>query len=147
MAPSGSEEIPGVPEVIIWTTDISSPNGYNAGGSTEDGDEDGDYDKWMGGTSAATPQVAGLAALILSGNPNLTSDEVQTIIESTTDDKGDPGWDQFYGWGRINVYKALIEAAKNEQILSKVDNVDDGDSVLPDDEITYTISPHFSQLQ
>ena len=32
---------------------------------------------------------------------------MQEIIEETADDKGDNGWDQYYGWGRINVYKAL----------------------------------------
>ena len=33
----------------------------------------------------------------------------------------------------------LLEAAKNEQLLNKVDDVNDGDSVLPGDEVTYTI--------
>jgi parallel beta-helix repeat protein len=125
--------------VIFWTTDISGSAGYNNGDLSQ-GDAAGNYTKWFGGTSAATPQVAGLAALILSVNPDLTSDEVQSIIESTADDKGDPGWDQYYGWGRINVYKALIEAAKNRQILRKVDDVNDGNSVLPGYAITYTIS-------
>jgi len=130
VAPSGLTNLQG----NIWTTDITGSAGYN-----NRNPDILDYTDKMGGTSAAAPQVAGLAALILSVNPDLTSDEVQFFIESTADDKGTTGWDQYYGWGRINVYKALIEAAKNEQILRKVDDVNDGDSVLPDEEITYTI--------
>jgi len=110
VAPSGSGEIEGVPEVIMWTTDISGPGGYNPGGDEEEGDIAGDYDKLMGGTSGATPEVAGLAGLILSVNPDLTSNEVQYIIESTADDKGDVGRDDDYGWGRINVESALLAA-------------------------------------
>ena len=115
VAPSGSGEIPGVPEVIMWTTDISGSAGYNTGNLSE-GDEAGDYDKWMGGTSGATAEVAGLAGLILSINPDFTSNEVQFIIEDTCDDQiGDPledteGRDDYYGWGRINVESALLAA-------------------------------------
>lgn len=103
-------------DAIMWTTDISGGDGYNAGGDESRGDIDGDYFKWYGGTSAATPEVAGLAGLILSVNPDLTSDEVQFIIQYTADDQiGDPledteGWDQYYGWGRINNESALLMA-------------------------------------
>lgn len=95
--------------VISWSTDITGPAGYNPGGSEDKGDIAGNYTKWMGGTSGATPKVAGLAGLILSVNPELTSDEVQFIIEDTADDQiGDPledteGWDQYYGWARRSI--------------------------------------------
>jgi len=95
----------------MWTTDISGEDGYNDG-DTSKGDEDGHYYKWFGGTSAATPEVAGLAGLILSVNPELTANEVQFIIQSTADDKGDPGRDDYYGWGRINNESALLEAVE-----------------------------------
>jgi|WetSurMetagenome_2_1015567.scaffolds.fasta_scaffold01369_6 serine protease len=58
------------------------------------------------GTSEASPHVAGIAALIWSANPNLTNTQVEEIIKYSTDDKGDPGWDEFYGWGRVNAYQA-----------------------------------------
>lgn len=115
VAPSGW----GGQGVIMWTTDISGNAGYNPNKFPEDpGDAAGHYWKWFGGTSAATPEVAGLAGLILSVNPDLTADEVQFIIESTADDQiGDPleeedteGWDQYYGWGRINNEGALLKA-------------------------------------
>jgi|GEM_PF-2046738 len=96
--------------VIMWSTDISGEGGYNPG-DPDEGDDDGDYYKWFGGTSAATPEVAGLAGLILSVNPDLTADEVQFIIESTADDVDESGgWDEEYGWGRINNERALLEA-------------------------------------
>jgi hypothetical protein len=138
VAPSGP--ILGHPrykKLVFWTTDISGSAGYNPG-NTSEGDTAGNYYKWFGGTSAATPQVAGLAALILSVNPALTSDEVQSIIESTADDKGEPGWDQYYGWGRINLYKAL--ANMSSLPLDKVDDINDSNGVVPDDDIHYTIS-------
>jgi subtilisin family serine protease len=99
--------------VIMWTTDIRGNAGYNPNAHPADPGDDDDYYKWFLGTSAATPQVAGLAGLILSVNPELTAYEVQFIIESTADDqKGNPledieGWDQYYGWGRININNAL----------------------------------------
>jgi len=54
------------------------------------------------GTSAATPHVAGLAALILSMDPALTPDELQTFIETNAIDMGAPGKDPIYGWGKLN---------------------------------------------
>jgi len=106
VAPSGDQE-----STILWTTDIMGSDGWNHGGDEDDGDANGDYSKWFTGTSAATPQVAGLAALILSVKSDLTSDEVQFIIESTADDLGESGWDPNYGWGRINVEEALTMAS------------------------------------
>lgn len=61
------------------------------------------------GTSAATPFVAGIAALVWSIHPDWTNAQVKRQIEHTADDKGDPGWDQYYGWGRANAYRALTE--------------------------------------
>ncbi len=67
----------------------------------------------MDGTSLATPMVAGIAALILSIDPGLTADQIQDLIQRTADDLvGSPredtsGWDQFYGWGRVNALRAV----------------------------------------
>ncbi|MBD3336178.1 MAG: S8 family serine peptidase, partial [Candidatus Eisenbacteria bacterium] len=97
VAPSGAPGLQG----NIWTTDISGAGGYNPG-DTELGDAEGDYCSRFGGTSGASPLVAGLAALVLSRNPSLDADSVQAVVEAHAEDKGNPGWDELYGHGRIN---------------------------------------------
>ena len=62
------------------------------------------------GTSAAAPFVSGLAAVILGQNPNLTNEDVVRIMESTADPVGGSGWNQYTGYGRINMYRALAGA-------------------------------------
>ena len=61
----------------------------------------------MSGTSMATPHVAGLAALILSLNPQLSPDQVRGLIQQNADDLGAAGWDPYFGHGRINARKTL----------------------------------------
>lgn len=61
----------------------------------------------LSGTSMATPHVAGLATLLISQNPNLHPQDVQGIIRASADDKGDAGYDIYYGAGRINSGRAL----------------------------------------
>ncbi|MGA2061973.1 MAG: S8 family serine peptidase, partial [Thermoguttaceae bacterium] len=62
------------------------------------------------GTSFAAPLAAGAAALAWSIDPSLTPDQVEQMLESTAVDLGDPGRDQIYGWGRIDI-GAVAEAA------------------------------------
>jgi subtilisin family serine protease len=62
------------------------------------------------GTSFAAPLVAGAAALAWSIDPNLTPDQVEQMLYSTAKDLGDPGWDQIYGWGRLDIGAVAEEA-------------------------------------
>ncbi len=63
------------------------------------------------GTSASTPFVSATAALIWSLYPNLTSTQViQSIINNTDSLNGSSGWDSKTGYGRLNVYQALLNA-------------------------------------
>lgn len=62
------------------------------------------------GTSMAAPFVSGVAALILSINPQLKPADVYKILTDTTDDLGVPGFDNFYGYGRLNAGRALSAA-------------------------------------
>jgi subtilisin family serine protease len=65
----------------------------------------------VGGTSFSAPIAAGVAALIFSVNPSLTPSQVEQILEATTVDLGDPGYDIYYGWGRVDAYAALKMAS------------------------------------
>lgn len=64
------------------------------------------------GTSFATPTTAAVLALIFAANPNLTSDQAESILKSTAVDLGSVGWDLYSGWGRVNAAAAVL-AAKN----------------------------------
>ena len=98
----------------IWTTDRSGTVGYNPGGGSTLGDTSGNYTNDFGGTSSATPGVAGVAALVLSRNPNLRWDEVRDILKRSCDridtaggQYNAAGRSPFYGFGRVNAKKAV----------------------------------------
>jgi len=104
------------PGVLIPTTDRQGNLGYNTAAGVA-----GDYYLKFNGTSAATPHVAALAALLRSQYPSLTNAQVRSIIESTADKVGQlpyaetPGhphgtWNQEMGYGRINAFRALDAA-------------------------------------
>lgn len=67
----------------------------------------GYYYAYAAGTSMASPHVAGKAAMILSQSPNIGVKTLKNRIMNNSDDLGAPGFDAFYGAGRINVYRAL----------------------------------------
>jgi hypothetical protein len=101
------------PGVRIPTTDIHGTGGYSTM----------DFYLNFSGTSAATPHVAGLAALLFSMAPILSNTEVRNLIEKTAekvgsgntyhDDTDFPNgtYNSEMGYGRINVLKALQKAA------------------------------------
>ena len=97
------------------------------------------YTGRFGGTSAAGPQVAGVAALMLSLNSNLTQQQVFDILISTADKVG--GYDYNYyinhpntsyyadygrsremGYGRLNTCKAVTEVLKTLSLNISGDN-------------------------
>ena len=88
-----------------------------------DGKSRGNQFKHFGGTSSATPLVAGICALILSANPNLKASEVKDILKVTADKIGNPndyynGRSVRYGWGRVNADKAVAEAIRRKSGLA-----------------------------
>lgn len=105
----------------IVTTDRVGPSGYSTTDFTRD----------FGGTSSACPTVAGVAALILSANPNLNAREVRDILPATADkiidNNPDPqlgnrfgtydasGHSQWFGFGRVNAFRAVTEARRRLQ--------------------------------
>ena len=69
------------------------------------------------GTSMSTPHVAGVAALIWSQFPNMTHNQVRVQLRSTVEDLGNPGFDQFYGYGRINARKAVEQSLPDHDLI------------------------------
>lgn len=86
----------------LRTTDRMGSNGWASGSSN--------YYDFFGGTSGATPQVSGVAALVLSVNPTLTKAQVESILYTTADDMGPSGFDNEYGNGRVNAHQAVLAA-------------------------------------
>ena len=68
----------------------------------------GDYER-ASGTSMATPHVAGGAALVWSARPALDVAEVEAVLRESSVDLGDPGRDDRFGSGRLDVLAALSE--------------------------------------
>ena len=127
--------------LFIATTDHSGNRGYNdldvsslaepcptpAGVDRESADQDFTY--CFTGTSAAAPMVSGIAALVLAANPDLTSSDVQRLLQDTADKIEDgtgtspANYDAVtgysvgaagvptHGWGRANAYEAVRIAA------------------------------------
>lgn len=55
------------------------------------------------GTSAATPHVAGAAALVKSAYPSYTPAQIQSFLEGRATDMGASGKDTLFGYGRLNL--------------------------------------------
>lgn len=70
--------------------------------------------KLLSGTSMAVPHVSGAAALLWSLNMSLSNHEVRTILDRSSSDRGDPGPDTDYGYGVLNVTRALELLADRE---------------------------------
>jgi len=59
------------------------------------------------GTSMATSVVSGGAALVFSTYPDLTNAQVETVLKESAVDLGISGWDEKYGYGRLDAFSAL----------------------------------------
>ena len=135
------------PGVLIPTTDIQGCMGYSID----------DYFLHFGYTSAATPHVAGVAALILSVNPNLMGQEVRDIIEYTArrvnefcpinnpngyvyeDIQGryNGTWNMYTGHGLVDAYAAVrralcTEVFRNESVTYTQDITSCGNIYIQD---------------
>jgi thermitase len=62
---------------------------------------------YVNGTSFAAPIAAGVAALVLAANPQLSNQDVLSALKQGADSPGTPGFDPQFGWGRVNAWKAV----------------------------------------
>jgi subtilisin family serine protease len=98
----------------IFTSDRRGTAGYNPG-SAGGGDAAGDYTRNFGGTSAAAPLAAGIAALMLSVNPGMTAAALRGVLRRTADPIGGVTYDavghsDHFGYGRLNAARAVEDA-------------------------------------
>jgi len=74
----------------------------------------GGLESWWG-TSFAAPQVAGVCSLLAGLRPDLRQDQARALVCAGAEDGvGDatdtPGFDNYYGWGRLNAYNTVLLA-------------------------------------
>ncbi len=93
--------------------DILAPGGTGSGGTVAAIYYDG-YTDTYNGTSASAPIVAGVVALMLEVNPNLTPDQVREILIKTADqidsanaNYNSNGFSHTYAYGKVNAAKAV----------------------------------------
>ena len=72
------------------------------------------------GTSYSTPLFCGVVAALFSINPTLGPDEVIELLKTSAADLGPPGWDQYYGWGRINFAAAAAAADASRPAIASL---------------------------
>lgn len=107
------------PGVKIATSDMTGANGYANNGIT----------LTFNGTSAACPNAAGVGALVLSANPNLTAEQVRHILSWTAekvtynyDSIAALGtWDLQAGYGRINAHLAVALAINTTNVAQNIE--------------------------
>jgi thermitase len=90
--------------------DVCAPGNYIYGLSYNSNTS---FNTYWSGTSQATPHATGLAGLMIARNTTLTPAQIKDYMQKGCDDlTGDPtedvaGFDNYYGWGRINAKKTL----------------------------------------
>ena len=121
----------------ILTTDRIGSLGYNPNVRATP-DQEGNYTDIFGGTSSATPLVAGIAALMLSISPELTVSQVRDILSKKADKIGDKSTykpegnnalshSELYGYGRVNAFEAVKEAQTLARTIpSTLDRMEEG---------------------
>ena len=54
--------------------------------------------------------MAGAVALVRGLRPDLCQETIYELMRHTADDVGEPGFDTYTGWGRLNAYRAVSDA-------------------------------------
>jgi subtilisin family serine protease len=89
------------------------------------------------GTSYAAPLFAGVVAWMFSVNPTLSPDQVIAILKNTAVNPDGPGWNEYFGWGRINFGAAAAVAENTLPIISSIQESQSNDQAT----VTLNFSP------
>lgn len=116
MAPSGDPFWEG-----IWSLDqmgslgVSPDNQFDCDSI---GRVDPDYVCWFSGTSAAAPEVAGVATLLLARDSTLTAADVYYILKQSAvrqvGGRTITPPDNEYGWGRVDAFRAMLSITRGD---------------------------------
>ena len=90
----------------IHTQNSVDPDG-NINGFTVTGDKPDLGYALNSGTSMAAPHVTGGLALLMERFPYLNNPQIRDVLLTTATDLGAPGVDDVYGWGLMNLKKAI----------------------------------------
>lgn len=80
-----------------------------------------------GGTSAASPGIAGICSQLyhayktMNAGQNPQSGLIKACLLNTAKDIGNPGPDYFYGWGRVNAYRAMKVLEDGRYLMDSID--------------------------
>ncbi len=66
------------------------------------------------GTSFSVPQVSGAAAVLLGIDPALTPEEIRVLLAASAGDRGEEGFDEYYGYGILQIAEAVQLLSKEE---------------------------------
>jgi subtilisin family serine protease len=125
--------------------DIAAPGTHVMAAAFDTGQYTNSLGRQFTGTSAATPVVAGLAALLWSedfeknGAFTLTNTQIRSIVETTAVDLEEPGLDEKVGRGRINM-KAAIDVVTPPVDPGVLPGDANDDGVVNDADVTEVIS-------
>lgn len=70
------------------------------------------------GTSLSCPVVTGAAAVLVAADPTLTAADVEAVLKATAIDLGEPGRDDHYGYGLIQLDQALAQVTAKDPVVT-----------------------------
>ncbi len=103
--------------VTRQTPTLLAPDNVNTTFFGADSRADADGDPNFAGTSASAAHIAGVAALLLDINPNLSGSAIKTIFEETADPVDEPGYNRVSGFGLVNAVAAAERASRPESVF------------------------------